>query len=91
MTATDGVAVPIVPVQIGWSDPLKTVGDLADYLMRQWPASGGNDAYLTALMVCDAVLSGSEDDTPEHARAAFIEAAYEAGLPVIEDDGGPDF
>ncbi|WP_307233181.1 hypothetical protein [Pararhizobium capsulatum] len=27
-------------------------------------------------MVCEAVLRGSEDDTAEDARAAFIEAAH---------------
>lgn len=81
----------IEPVQIGLADPLTTVGELADHLMTKWPASGGGDLYLTALMVCEAVLRGGEDDTPEHARAAFVEAAYEAGLAVIDDDGGPDF
>lgn len=89
MAKPDGGSIP--PVQIGWADPLTTVGDLADYLLTKWPASGGGDAYLTALMVCEAVMRGGEDDTPEHARAAFIEAAYEAGLPVMDDGGGPDF
>ncbi|MBF2714313.1 DUF982 domain-containing protein [Agrobacterium vitis] len=47
--------------------------------------------YVTALMICDAVLSGGEDDTPEHAREAFIEAAYEAGLSILDESDGPDF
>lgn len=40
-------------------------------------------------MVCDAVLAGSDEDTAEHARAAFIDAAHEAGLSVSPDDGEP--
>ena len=70
---------------------LATVVDLAYCLMLQWPGPTDGDEYLTALMVCDAVLAGSEDDVPEHARAAFIEAAHEAGLPIMGDDDGPDF
>ncbi|NHT78935.1 DUF982 domain-containing protein [Rhizobiaceae bacterium CRRU44] len=80
----------IEPVQIGWSDPLNTVDELAAYLTTKWPASAG-EAYLTALMVCEAVLRGSEDDTAEDARAAFIAAAQEAGFSVLSDDDGPDF
>jgi hypothetical protein len=37
-------------------------------------------------MVCDAVLAGSDEDAPEDARAAFVEAAHEAGLSVLPDD-----
>jgi len=81
----------IVPVEIGWGSfrTLSTVPDLVDVLMNEWPAATDGDAYLTALMVCDAVLSGGEDDTPEHARDAFVEAAYEAGLNIADD--GPDW
>ncbi|MBP2563369.1 hypothetical protein J2857_006168 [Neorhizobium galegae] len=88
-----GEAMPITPVQIAWGDysTLSTVFDLADCLMQQWPGPTDGDGYLTALMVCGAVLAGSEDDVPEDARVAFIEAAYEAGLSVMGDDDGPDF
>ncbi|WP_315855760.1 DUF982 domain-containing protein [Rhizobium leguminosarum] len=84
---------PIAPVQIAWGDysTLSTVWALADYLVQQWPGPTDGDAYLTALMVCDAVLAGSEDDLPEDARAAFIEAVREAGLTLMDDDDGPDF
>ncbi len=83
----------IEPLQIEWGDfaTLATVLDLAQCLMAQWPAPTDGDAYITALMVCEAVLSGGEDDTPEHARAAFIEAALEAGLPLAGYDDAPDF
>ena len=85
--------LPMKPVQIAWGDhsTLSTVWALADCLMQQWPGPTDGNAYLTALMVCDAVLAGSEDDAPEDARAAFIEAAHEAGLSVMGDDDGPDF
>lgn len=83
----------IVPLQIEWGSfrTLSSVVELADCLMREWPGPTDGDAYVTALMVCDAVLSGGEDDAPEHARDAFIEAAHEAGLSVFGDDDGPDF
>lgn len=79
-------------VQINWGyETLSSVYDLANCLMHQWPAKTDGDAYVTALMVCAAVLEGGEDDTAEHARAAFIEAAHEVGLAVEGDDFGPDF
>ena len=83
----------IVPVQIEWGSfrTLSSVVELADCLLREWPGSTDGDAYVTALMVCDAVLSGGEDDTAEHAREAFVEAAHEAGLSVFGKDDGPDF
>lgn len=85
--------VPITPVQIGWGDfsSLETVGASADCLMLQWPAPTNSDAYLTALMVCDAMLAGSEDDVPEDVRAAFIEAVHEADLTLMDDDDGQTF
>lgn len=54
-------------------------------------SSNDGEAYLTAMMVCDAVLNGSEDDTPDDARAAFVEAAHEAGLFIVGEDDVPDF
>lgn len=79
----------IEPVQIEWGDfgSLATVVDLAECLMHNWPAPMDGEAYITALMVCSAVLSRGEDDAPEHARAAFIDAAREAGLSVANEDG----
>lgn len=87
------IVVGIVPLQIGWGScrTLTSVAELADCLISEWPAATDGDAYLTALMVCDAVLSSGEDDTPEHAREAFVEAAYEAGLSFFGEDDGPDF
>lgn len=83
----------IEPVQIEWGDfrSLSSVADLARCLLHDWPAVKNGEAYVTALPVCSAVLNGGEDDEPEHARAAFIDAAHEAGLSVADDDNGPDF
>ncbi|TBY04385.1 DUF982 domain-containing protein [Rhizobium laguerreae] len=77
-------------MQWGNLETLSSVLDLANCLMIQWPSPTDREAYLTALMVCEAVLRGSEDDTVEDARAAFIDAAHEAGLSVSGDDG-PDW
>jgi hypothetical protein len=79
----------IVPLQIHWGNfgTLSSVHDLANCLMHQWPVEKRGDAYMTSLMVCAAVLEGSEDDTAEDAREAFIDAAQEAGLWLSDDDG----
>lgn len=58
--------------------------------MQRWPGPTDGDACLTAMMVCDAVLARSDDDVPDDARAAFIEAAYEAGLPLIGEGDSLD-
>ncbi len=83
---------PIEPLMTEWGcfKTLKTVSDLARCLLDEWPADGRGDTYVTALMVCDVVLTGSDEDTPEDARLAFVEAAREAGLSVLSDDG-PDW
>lgn len=80
---------PSVPfIQLDWDnfEILMRVSDLADCLMHRWPIEGRGEDYLTALMVCHEVLRGSEDDTAEQARSAFVAAAHEVGLSVIPDD-----
>lgn len=78
----------IKPVTINWGDceTLQTVTDLARCLLDGWPGSTEGQAYVTALMVCSAVLENGMDDRPEHARVAFVEAAHEALLFVSPDD-----
>ncbi len=78
----------IEPLTIEWGsfETINTVTGLARCLLDQWPAEGQREAYVTALMVCDAVLAGSDEDQPADARAAFIEAAHEASLTVLPDD-----
>ncbi|NTF08889.1 DUF982 domain-containing protein [Agrobacterium rubi] len=90
---TDSTDTQIISLQIEWGSfrTLTSVFDLADCLMQEWPGPSDGEAYVTALMVCDAVLSGGEDDAPEHAREAFINAVHEAGLSILGDGDGPDF
>ncbi|TCR80792.1 DUF982 domain-containing protein [Rhizobium sp. BK376] len=82
-----------MPLTTEWGryETLTTVSGLARSLMHGWPMDGRGDAYITALMVCEAVLSGGEDDTADHARETFIDAAYAAGLSVFDPNDGPDF
>lgn len=78
----------IEPVTILWGDfeTLASIPDVARYLLDRWPASTDGQAYVTALMVCSAVLENGLDDRPEDARAAFVDAVHEAGLSVSPDD-----
>lgn len=78
----------IAPLKIEWGsfETLSTVEGLARCLIDQWPADCTTDAYVTALMVCAAVLTGGDEDTAEDARAAFVDAAHEVGLSVSPDD-----
>ncbi len=80
----------IEPITILWGNfkTLQTVTDLARCLLDAWPGSSDGQAYATAIMVCSAVLENGLDDRPEDARAAFIDAAHEAGLSVSPDDDG---
>lgn len=78
----------IEPLTIEWGtfETLSTVAGLARCLLDQWPANCAADAYVTALMVCDAILTGSDEDTADDARASFVDAAHEAGLSIRPDD-----
>ncbi|MCM2436332.1 DUF982 domain-containing protein [Agrobacterium rosae] len=79
---------PIAQLTIEWGsfETLSTVEGLARCLIDRWPADFTADAYVTALVVCDAVLTGSDEDTADDARAAFVDAAHEVGLSVSPDD-----
>ncbi|KAA1232696.1 DUF982 domain-containing protein [Agrobacterium tumefaciens] len=83
----------IYPLTILWGDfgTLETVMDLARCLLDNWPGSTESEAYVTALMVCSAVLENGLDDRPEDARSAFVDAAHEALLSVSPDDDDRDF
>ncbi|MEH3125584.1 DUF982 domain-containing protein [Agrobacterium cavarae] len=78
----------IEPLTIEWGsfETATTVTGLARCLLDHWPGEGQSEAYVTALMVCDAVLTGSDEDNADDARAAFVEAAHEAGLTILPDD-----
>jgi hypothetical protein len=55
--------------------------EASHYLLNRWPVEGGSH-YLEARKICLDVLAGLR--TPEDARAAFIAATAEAGMPVID-------
>lgn len=77
----------VEPLTIEWGsfETISTVTGLARCLLDHWPAEASGEAYIIALMVCDAVLTGQDDDQPSEARSAFIEAAHEACLTVFPD------
>ena len=83
----------IEPLTILWGgfDKLETVTDLARCLLNEWPGDVLGEAYVTALMVCSAVLENGLDDRPEDARTAFVDAAHEALLSVSPDDDAPNW
>lgn len=83
----------IEPLTILWGDfeTLETVTGLAQCLLHKWPAATDGHAYVTALMVCSAVLENGLDDRPEDARAAFVDAVHEASLSVSPDDDAIDW
>lgn len=83
----------IEPITVLWGEleTLETVTDLARFLLDRWPGSMEAQAYVTALMVCSAVLENGLDDRPEDARQAFVDAAHEAGLSVSPDDDTLDW
>jgi hypothetical protein len=56
--------------------------EASHYLLNRWPMDGGEN-YIEARKICLDVLAGLR--SPEDARAAFILAAAEAGLIVIDD------
>jgi len=53
--------------------------EAAEFLLERWPVEPGPN-HLLARVACLAVLEG--EYPPEHARAAFIAAADEAGILV---------
>lgn len=62
---------------------IKTVGNADEAwkaLLDDWPSDDGN-RFISALLVCMDVQRGER--RPEEARIAFIEAAVEAGVPLL--------
>jgi hypothetical protein len=52
-----------------------------DMLSAKWPVSEGR-AFIEALEICAAVMEGRR--RPEEAQSAFLNAADEAGIPVVD-------
>ncbi|APO78893.1 hypothetical protein AM571_PC01160 (plasmid) [Rhizobium etli 8C-3] len=66
---------------IGKYRVVNSVGLAADTLLQHWPTDDGED-FSEAVMAC---LDGLYDRIPpEDVRAAFIKAAHEANIIVVE-------
>jgi len=59
---------------------IRTLPDAANALLTHWDERDGEE-YVIAVKECLDAISG--ESTTEHARAAFIRAAEEAGMGVI--------
>lgn len=73
---------PLVLVMSGQerSRLVRSLGELANALVVAWPTDDGEE-YIEAVKTClDAIRGNIPAKT---ARAAFIRAAEEAGIPVI--------
>ena len=62
---------------------IKTVGNADEAwktLLDDWPLDEGS-CFISALLICMDVQRGER--SPEEARVAFIDAAVEAGVPLL--------
>ncbi|AIC28086.1 hypothetical protein IE4803_CH02961 [Rhizobium etli bv. phaseoli str. IE4803] len=75
--------VPVVLVVSGDEEHrlVRSLSDVADALMVAWPTDDGEE-YIAAVKACVDAIQGNIP--AKVARAAFIRAAEEAGIPVIE-------
>lgn len=73
--------VGLASVGLGHYVVINSVWDAARTLLHDWPVDDGEE-YFEAVKFClDAIIG---DLSPENVRAAFIRAAQEAGITVIE-------
>ncbi|MBX4935604.1 DUF982 domain-containing protein [Rhizobium bangladeshense] len=73
------------PVGLALRDPatrriVRTLGDAARVLMRDWPRNDG-DEYIAAVKACVDALGGKL--APEQFREVFLRAADEAGIVTM--------
>jgi hypothetical protein len=59
---------------------VRTVGEAANALMREWPSDDGEE-FLAAVKACLDVMTGRAD--PDQLRGAIIRAADEAGVTAL--------
>ncbi|OWV78945.1 hypothetical protein ATY78_12680 [Rhizobium sp. R635] len=73
--------VGLASMGLGHYAVINSVWDAARTLLHDWPVDDGEE-YLEAVKAClDAIIG---DLRPEDVRAAFVGAAQEAGIAVIE-------
>ncbi|MFS8144313.1 DUF982 domain-containing protein [Rhizobium sp. BR 249] len=73
------------PVGLAFRDPaarkiIRTLGDAARVLMRDWPRNDG-DEYTAAVKACVDAISGNL--APEQFREVFLRAVDEAGIVTL--------
>ncbi|MQB43104.1 DUF982 domain-containing protein [Rhizobium sp. ICMP 5592] len=74
-------AVTLVMSDTGGYRRVNTAQDATETLLDHWPIRDG-EAYLTAIQAClDAIM---ERVHPQAARNAFIKAAEEAGVSLLQ-------
>lgn len=59
---------------------VRTVGEAANVLMREWPSDDG-EGFLSAVKACLDVMTGKAE--ADELRAAIIRAADEAGVTAL--------
>lgn len=59
---------------------VRTVGEAANALMRDWPSDNGEE-FLAAVKACLDVMTGKAE--ADELRAAIIRAADEAGVTAL--------
>lgn len=59
---------------------VRTVGEAANALMREWPSDDGEE-FLSAVKACLDVMTGKAE--ADELRAAIIRAADEAGVTAL--------
>ncbi|ANL68602.1 hypothetical protein AMC82_PC00038 (plasmid) [Rhizobium phaseoli] len=59
---------------------VRTLGDAAYILIKDWPSDGGEE-YVSAVKACVDAISGQI--APEQFREAFLRAAEEAGIATL--------
>ncbi|MBB3308622.1 hypothetical protein FHT78_000351 [Rhizobium sp. BK196] len=59
---------------------VRTVGEAANALMREWPSDDGEE-FLSAVKACLDVMTGKAE--ADELRAAIIRAADEAGITAL--------
>lgn len=83
--------IAINPVRVdaggGKSQVLQTVAELGEFLLYKWRRKGGMKYHLAKVACLEAI---AQEQTPEQARDAFLEACSEANIFVFPDDGRPE-
>ncbi|MBX4924939.1 DUF982 domain-containing protein [Rhizobium binae] len=73
--------VGLASMGLGHYAVINSVWDAARTLLHDWPVDDGEE-YFEAVKAClDAIIG---DLPPDYVRAAFVRAAQEAGIAVIE-------